>query len=169
MKNRRSPVRHKVRAHTRQGKPVRGFERGRGVRQQRRVAVGEKYPKRVTDDVYIYKALDKDQKNRFNIWLRIHTLQDRYYKTYRVNWSEADRLLEAANNYFVVHKEKWWLKDIGRREAYMDCLRMLGRQDENAFVSAMDNYKGVLHETDGVKLWGEELPDFMMEMYGFAT
>lgn len=151
---RKSPVRHKVKSHTREGKPVRGFERGRGVRQQRRVAVKEKYPKKVAENVYISEVLDEDQKNRFNIWLRIRTLQNRWHKTHRISWSEADRLLEAANNYMA--QKKWGATGGRRQEAYMNCLRALGRQNGDAFVSYMDEYKWELHNVDGWKrLWWE--------------
>ncbi len=36
---RKTPIRHKVRPHTRQGKPVRSFERGRGTRTRKRKVV----------------------------------------------------------------------------------------------------------------------------------
>ncbi len=38
---RKSPVRHKVRSHKREGKPVRSFERGKGTRPRLRKIVGE--------------------------------------------------------------------------------------------------------------------------------
>lgn len=152
---RKSPVRHTVRSHTRKGKPVREFERGRGEHQRKRVVIKEKYPKKVAENVYIYEELDEDQKDRFNIWLRIRTLQNRWHKTHRINWSEADRVLEDANNYMA--QKVWGLTGVRRGEVYMNCLRALGKQNDDAFVSYIDNYKWVLHNIDGWKqLWGEE-------------
>lgn len=154
MTKRKPPIRHKVKSHTREGNPVREFERGKGARRRRRVAVKEKYPKKVAEHVYIYEMLDKDQKDRFNIWLRIRTLQDRWHKTHRINWKEADRVLEDANSYMA--QKKWGLVGVRRREVYMNCLRAIGRQDDNAFVSYMDDYKWVLHNIPSKKqLWGE--------------
>ncbi len=154
MSSRKSPVRHTVRAHTRSGKPVRGFKRGSGVHQQRRVIVKEKYPRKVTENVYIYRELNEDQKDRFSIWMRIRTLQDRWHRTHRINWREADRVLEDANNYMA--QKKWGLVGVRRREVYMNCLRAIGRQDDNAFVSYMDDYKWVLHNIPSKKqLWGK--------------
>ncbi len=39
MTKRKPPIRHKVKSHTRQGKPVRSFERGRGTRTRKRKVI----------------------------------------------------------------------------------------------------------------------------------
>ncbi len=68
MIKRKTPIRHKVRAHKREGKPVRSFERGRGTRARQRKVVKSHViePKKKYKKFHInFREWDAGQKSNY--------------------------------------------------------------------------------------------------------
>lgn len=66
---RRTPIRHTVKAHTREGKPVRKYERGSGITHRRahKIKVGRRAPKFYIHEGHAAQLLDLMEMNARNV------------------------------------------------------------------------------------------------------
>lgn len=109
-KRRKSPIRHRVKAHVREGRSVKSFERGKGVRQatlRKRMKVYSVKPKKYHD--FTGESYDDVGKSR-NLTLKIEKRLRPHLWLVRINGYPETLTTTEIND--LIHRRKDYEKDV---------------------------------------------------------
>ncbi len=183
MMKRKSPIRHKVKAHKRKGNQIKSFERGRGQRVQRSRVVKNNIITTISkttevklpsgyvgkyDTIIVRRNLTVEEKDTLDLWMTINDIQARELAKQRVFRGEFVKVLNDSS---LLLKKYYIRKGMSDRAERIDgeIVRLIERAKRgdiyNGFGVQIDIIKNELHWGPGNFKWYWKGSDFQKDEY----